>query len=184
MDINYKKQTILVVDDSRLNLTYLSNLLINQYNVKTAANGEEALRIIFSENSPDLVLLDVVMPGMDGYEVCRRIKAEDSTKNIPVIFITGKQNEEDEIYGFKIGAVDYITKHLSPVIVNVRINTHMELIRYRNYLESISYLDGLTNIPNRRRFNEHSELLWNIAERERKVISVIMIDIDYFKAQR
>lgn len=181
MDINFNRQTILIVDDSKLNLTYLSSLLINQYNVNTAANGEEALKIIFSENPPDLILLDVVMPGMNGYEICREIKAEDRTKNIPVIFITGNQSEEDEIYGFKIGAVDYITKPFSPVIVNARVSTHMELIRYRNYLESISYLDGLTNIPNRRRFDEYSEFLWNIAKREKKVISLIMIDIDYFK---
>lgn len=182
MDINYKKQTILIVDDSRLNLMYLSTLLLDQYNVNIAANGAEALKIIFSKNPPDLILLDVVMPEMDGYEVCRRIKSEDSTKNIPVIFITGNEREDDEIYGFKIGAVDYITKPFNPVVVNARVNTHMELIRYRNYLESISYLDGLTNISNRRRFNEHSELLWNIAKREKKVISIIMIDIDYFKA--
>lgn len=182
MDINYEKQTILIVDDSRLNLMYLSTLLLDQYNVNIAANGTEALKIIFSKNPPDLILLDVVMPEMDGYEVCKRIKSEDSTKNIPVIFITGNEREDDEIYGFKIGAVDYITKPFNPVVVNARVNTHMELIRYRNYLESISYLDGLTNISNRRRFNEHSEMLWNIAKREKKVISIIMIDIDYFKA--
>ena len=182
MDMNYKKQTILIVDDSKLNLMYLSRLLTDQYNVDIAANGAEALKIIFSQPPPDLILLDVVMPEMDGYEVCKIIKSEDSTKNIPVIFITGNEREDDEIYGFKIGAVDYITKPFSPVVVNARVNTHMELIRYRNYLESISYLDCLTNISNRRRFNEHSELLWNIAKREKKVISLIMIDIDYFKA--
>lgn len=180
--MNYKKQTILIVDDSRLNLMYLSSLLIDQYNVNIAVNGAEALKITFSQNPPDLILLDVVMPDMDGYEVCKKIKAEDSTKNIPVIFITGNEREDDEVYGFSIGAVDYITKPFSPVVVNARVNTHMELIRYRNYLESISYLDGLTNIANRRRFDEHSELLWNIAKREKEEISLIMIDIDYFKA--
>lgn len=181
MEINYSKQTILIVDDSRLNLMYISRILSDKYNVETASSGEEALKIVFSPNVPDLILLDVVMPEMDGYEVCRKIKSEDSTKNIPIIFLTGNKKEDDEIYGFSIGAVDYITKPFSTVVLNARVNTHMELIRYRNYLESISYLDGLTNIANRRRFAEYSELLWNIAKRDKKVVSLIMMDIDFFK---
>jgi diguanylate cyclase (GGDEF)-like protein len=103
------------------------------------------------------------------------------TKEIPIIFITGKMDEADEILGFELGAVDYISKPFNPIIVKARVNTHMKLKMYRDYLESMSYIDGLTQIPNRRKFNEYYELMWSMALRESQILSVIMIDIDYFK---
>lgn len=182
MNEHFKQQTILIVDDSSFHSAYLSDILIDQYQIVIATNGKDSLEIAYSQNPPDLILLDVVMPEMDGYEVCKRLKSVTSTKDIPIIFITGKIEEDDEIQGFTLGAVDYISKPFNPIIVKARIKTHMKLKMYRDYLESISYMDGLTNIPNRRRFDEQLELMWNLAKREKQVISLIMMDIDNFKA--
>ncbi len=173
--------TILIVDDIIENINFLAEILKANFKIKVATSGEKALKISFSDSPPDLIILDIVMPEIDGYEVCKRLKASIITRSIPVIFITGKTSQEDEIYGFSLGAVDYITKPFSPIIVRARINTHAEVKSYRDYLESISYLDGLTGIPNRRKFDEQIEIMWNIAKQNRIPISIIMIDIDHFK---
>lgn len=175
------KQTILIVDDAPENIRILSELLKAEYTVRAATNGEKALCIAASDNPPDLILLDIVMPGMDGYEVCRNLKSDSQTKNIPVIFITARESEQDEVKGFEAGAVDYVTKPFNPVVVKARVNTHAELKKYRDYLENTSYSDGLTGISNRRHFNEYYETVWNLAARESSPISLIMIDIDFFK---
>ena len=181
MDESSQKQSVLVVDDSPENITILGALLRSDYTVRVATNGEKALKIVASDNPPDLILLDVVMPGIDGYEVCKRIKSDSRTKNIPIIFITAKSTEEDEIKGFEIGAVDYVTKPFSPVVVKARVRTHVELKKYRDFLENTAYCDGLTAIANRRRFDEYYELVWNFAVRGSLPLSLIMIDIDHFK---
>lgn len=181
MDELSKQQTVLIVDDAKGNIKVLAELLRAEFKIRATTSGEKALEIAFSDNPPDLILLDVMMPEMDGYEVCKRLKSSAQTKGIPIIFITGKVLEEDEIYGLNLGAVDYITKPFNPVIIKARVNTHAELKRYHEYLEGISYLDGLTGIPNRRRFNEYLDLTWNFAERESLPISIILMDIDHFK---
>ena len=181
MDELSKQLTLLIVDDARENINFLAEILKANFKIRVATSGEKALEISFSDSPPDLILLDIMMPEIDGYEVCKRLKASFFTKSIPVIFITGKTNEEDESYGFSLGAVDYIAKPFSPIIVKARINIHAELKRYRDYLEYISYRDGLTGIPNRRKFDEQFELMWNIAKRDHIPISIIMIDIDNFK---
>ena len=181
MDELSKQLTLLIVDDDRENINFLAEILKANFKIRVATSGEKALEISFSDSPPDLILLDIMMPEIDGYEVCKRLKASFFTKSITVIFITGKTNEEDESYGFSLGAVDYIAKPFSPIIVKARINIHAELKRYRDYLEYISYRDGLTGIPNRRKFDEQFELMWNIAKRDHIPISIIMIDIDNFK---
>jgi len=118
---------------------------------------------------------------MDGYTTCERLKAETRTRNIPVIFITAKSQEEDETRGLEAGAVDYITKPFSLPIVHARIKTHLELKRHRDLLRDLAVQDGLTGIPNRRRFDETLELEWRRSEREGYGISLIMLDIDHFK---
>lgn len=121
------KATVLVVDDTPDNLALMSGLLKDEYVVKVANHGEKALRIAAGENPPDLILLDIMMPGMDGYEVCRRLKAVEATRDIPVIFLTAKSETGDETLGLSLGAVDYITKPISPPIVLARVKTHLKV---------------------------------------------------------
>jgi diguanylate cyclase (GGDEF)-like protein len=177
----FEQPTVLIVDDAKENISILAELLQPEYKIRAAINGEKALAIACSENPPDLILLDVIMPGIDGYEVCRRLKADPATERIPIIFVTGKVNEDEEISGFNLGAVDYIKKPFNSVIVKARVGMHIELKQYRDYLENMSYLDGLTGISNRRKFNETLEATWNLAIRASMPISIIMMDIDQFK---
>jgi len=123
------KQTVLVVDDAPENIAVLSALLKGFCRVRVATNGEKALEIAFSGEPPDLILLDVMMPGLDGHAVCRRLKADARTRDIPVIFLTAKAEVADEQKGFELGAVDYITKPISPPIVIARVQTHLKLRR-------------------------------------------------------
>jgi putative two-component system response regulator len=131
-----EKPVILVVDDTPDNLIMMSNLLKNDYKVKIANSGEKALRIASSENPPDLILLDIMMPDMDGYEVCTSLKHEPNTMNIPVIFLTAKSEMEDEKKGLELGAVDYITKPISPPIVLARVKNHLALKAMDEFLRN------------------------------------------------
>ncbi len=175
------KQTILIVDDQPANIRILLEILRPDYETMVAIEGRVALDIVRSENPPDLVLLDVMMPGIDGYKVCELMKADPRTAEIPVIFITAKGNEEDMVRGFQCGAVDYVVKPFSHVIVKARVKTHAELKRYRDILKEQSIRDGLTGIANRRRFDEFLASSWDLARRRALSISVVMIDIDFFK---
>lgn len=121
-----EKQTVLLVDDTPENIDVLVGTLKHDYHVKAAINGERALKIV-QATPPDIILLDIMMPGIDGYEVCRRLKADYTTRHIPVIFITAKIDVEDELQGLELGAVDYITKPISPPIVQARVRTHLAL---------------------------------------------------------
>ncbi len=135
MNLKTQQTTILVVDDVPQNVHILNSILGPHYRVKVALNGESALKIAQARERPDLILLDVVMPGLDGYEVCRRLKADPTTTGIPVIFVTGMGETDDEAKGFAAGAVDYITKPVSPPIVLARVLTHLELKDARDLLE-------------------------------------------------
>lgn len=129
------KQVILIVDDSPDDIALISKVLRETYQVKVATNGKDALHIVFSANPPDLILLDIMMPGMDGYEVCRELKSDPQTSDIPVIFLTSKTEVADEEKGFEAGAVDYIIKPLSPPILLARVRTHLRLKRVTDYLK-------------------------------------------------
>ena len=128
------RQTILVVDDAPANIDLLVNTLKGDYNVKAATRGERALQIVRSGDPPDMILLDIMMPGMDGFEVCRQLKEDFTTRHIPVIFITAKIGIKDEIRGLDLGAVDYVTKPTNPAVLKARIRTHLRLSRQRNEL--------------------------------------------------
>lgn len=130
-----ERQTILVVDDTPDNIALLSALLKERYKVRAANNGERALAVAAGQPRPDLILLDIMMPGMDGYEVCERLKVDPHTADIPVIFLTAKVQVEDEEFGLRLGAVDYITKPISPPIVLARVETHLTLKRARQFLQ-------------------------------------------------
>jgi putative two-component system response regulator len=129
------KPTILVVDDTPDNITLLCSLLGDTYRNKIATSGEKALKIARAAPHPDLILLDIMMPEMDGYEVCRQLKADPATRHIPVIFLTAKTQEGDETKGFELGAVDYITKPIVPPILLARVHTHLALGEARKFLE-------------------------------------------------
>ena len=151
---------ILIVDDVPTNIKVLVQALKNpDYEIMAATNGQEALTIANSER-PDLILLDIMMPEMDGYEVCAQLKKNKATEQIPVIFVTVKDEDADEARGLDLGAVDYITKPIRAPIVKARVRNHLELKRQRDLLEKLSSVDGLTGIPNRRRFDEFMDLEW------------------------
>ncbi len=135
MESEKVKQTILIVDDIPENVDVLSGILRPRYKVKAALNGARALKIADGAAKPDMILLDIMMPGMDGYEVCRRLKANPATAKIPVIFITAKDQEADETLGLELGAVDYITKPVSPPLVSARVHTHLALYDQNRVLE-------------------------------------------------
>ena len=135
MDDGLRKQTVLAVDDVPENIEVLAEILGADYQVKVALNGERALKIAGSPEPPDLILLDVMMPGMDGYEVCRQLKASAATQKIPIIFVTARGEVHDETLGFAVGAVDYITKPVSPPIVRARVKTHLALYDQNRSLE-------------------------------------------------
>lgn len=138
------KQVILIVDDTPDNITLLSALLKDKYKIKIATNGLKALHIASIDPSPDLILLDVMMPEMDGYETCRRLKDNPQTNQIPIIFLTAKSQVSDEEMGLKLGAVDYISKPVSPPIVLARVATQLNLVRARNLLQDQNKsLEGL-----------------------------------------
>ncbi len=181
MQIKSPRQRILIVDDTRENIQILAEALGVGYKISVATNGEDALRIAGSEQAPDLILLDIMMPGMDGYEVCKRLKNEERTEKIPVIFITAKIRVEDETLGLEMGAVDYIAKPFSLPIVKARVKAHLELKRNRDLLENIVHLDGLTGIRNRRFFDDALANEWRRGGRRGSPLSLIMIDIDHFK---
>ena len=129
-----ERATILVVDDTPDNLAVMNRLLEGDYRVKVATSGEKALRLAAADAPPDLILLDVMMPDMDGYEVCRRLKSDERTRHTPVIFVTAKSEVDDERTGLELGAVDYITKPISPPIVTARIKTHLAQKKMAEFL--------------------------------------------------
>ena len=128
---------ILIVDDEIVSRMKLQKMMDSLGECKTVENGEDALKIAMSEKPPDLILLDIMMPGMDGYEVCQRLKADKKTSNIPVIFVSGESEQEGEARGLELGAADYITKPFSPVIIKARVRTHLALKKHQNHLEEM-----------------------------------------------
>ncbi len=179
--MEFKKPTILVVDDMTTTLLLLHDLLKDTYEVKIAKSGTKALEILESPNDIDLILLDIEMPDINGYDVCKRIKNNETIKNIPIIFITGRTSQEDEEYGLNLGAIDYITKPFNKAIVKLRIKNYLDLKIKNDMLEKLSMYDGLTNIRNRRFFDETFEKTFNEIKRDKKSLAVLMIDIDFFK---
>lgn len=141
---------ILIVDDERYNIKVLAEFLHTDYKIMAAKDGEHALRAALGSDPPDLILLDIIMPGMDGYEVCKRLKKNDKTKNIPIIFVTAVSEEMDAARGFELGAVDYVTKPLNPLTVRARIKTHIKLHStmrgLKDALKEVKTLSGLLPI--------------------------------------
>jgi len=176
------KPRVLIVDDERSNINILGTLLVPEFEVLVATDGASALQRACGEVVPDLILLDVMMPGMDGYEVCQRLKADPNTADVPVIFISAMGEEDDEAQGLQIGAVDYVTKPFSPAILKMRIRTHVELKRLRDHWQRLSTVDGLTQIANRRAFDDGLATAWRCGIRQHQSLALIIADVDHFKA--
>jgi diguanylate cyclase (GGDEF)-like protein len=171
---------ILLVDDVPTNVKILAQSLESLYQIKVANNGVDALAIAQREQ-PDLILLDIMMPDMDGFEVCQQLKRNIVTRRIPVIFVTAMTADTDEEHGLNLGAIDYITKPFVIPIVKARVRNHIHLKQQADLLESRSLLDALTLIPNRRKFDETLAMEWRRAMRDKTPLSLVMVDIDYFK---
>ncbi|GAB6042189.1 diguanylate cyclase domain-containing protein [Endothiovibrio diazotrophicus] len=174
------KATVLIVDDSPGVIQNLAAVLEGEHEVLFATRGAQALEIV-RMRGVDLILLDVVMPEMDGHEVCRRLKEVPESRDIPLIFLTAKGEAEEEALGFELGAVDYIGKPFSPAVVRARVRTHLELKSKRDRLQRLTMVDGLTGVANRRCFDEVLEREWRRARRDGQSLSLLMIDIDHFK---
>ena len=175
-----KRARVLIVDDQRLNVQLLTDILKEHYDLAIASDGERAIELC-ERRPPDLVLLDVQMPGLDGYEVCRRLKANPATREIPVIFVTARDSVEDQIKGLEAGAVDFITKPVHAPIVRARTRTHILLKQHADRLRELAHTDTLTGVANRRSFDERLKTEWRRSQRSRLPIALIMIDVDHFK---
>lgn len=204
-----KQATILIVDDSPTNLEVLLNFLRNaEFRILIAEDGETGILKV-EEASPDVILLDIIMPGIDGFETCRRLKANPSTQEIPIIFMTALSQTSVIVKGFELGAVDYITKPTQQEIVLARVTTHLTIQKLQSSLQQqnlqlqkeiqqrhqaeaalqnaneelqrLATLDGLTQVANRRRFDEYINKVWQILVREQLPLSLLMCDVDFFK---
>ncbi len=172
---------ILVVDDELTNIEVIADIFGDDHEILFATEGKRAMEIAEAA-LPDVILLDVMMPGIDGYEVCRRLKAQRQTCAIPVIFLTSLGDATAEAQGLELGAVDYVTKPFHPPIVKVRVKNQIELKSAREQLTRLATTDGLTGLANRRRFDDMLELEYARHARSGAKLSLIMMDIDCFKA--
>jgi diguanylate cyclase (GGDEF)-like protein len=180
LDPTHSKPKLLVVDDQPINIQVMYQIFAPDYQVFMATSGLQALALC-KENPPDLILLDVVMPGMDGFEVCTQLKTDETTRNIPVIFVTGHNDAEQETYGLDVGAVDFISKPVNPAVVRARVKTHLTLKFQSDVMRKLVFLDGLTGVYNRRYFDQQLSMEMARAVRNDSPLALIMLDVDFFK---
>lgn len=173
---------VLIVDDDPLNLNILHHILRDDYDVFMANNGKQALSFCKKEEKPDLILLDVVMPGVNGLDVCKYLKSNETTADIPVIFITSQNTVEQENLCWIVGCTDFIPKPVNHLTLKHRVRTHLMMKRQAELLKKYAWVDGLTGVCNRRYFDEHFKKEWRRCMRSVAPLSLIMFDIDYFKS--
>lgn len=171
---------ILVVDDDPINVQIIANALFKMHRINVATTRLNALRIT-QEQMPDLILLDIGLPDISGYEVCKMLKRNSVTRHVPVVFITARDTDLDELHGLELGAIDYIRKPFSPALIRARVNNQLLLKHKTDQLEQLAMLDSLTAIPNRRNFEQELSKVWSVAQRKSREIAVALLDIDYFK---
>ena len=175
-----QRSLILVVDDEPSTVCILMETLSEEYEVASVTDGEQALAFC-ARRVPDLILLDVAMPGLDGYEVCRRLKSDTQTGDVPIMFVTAHDGAEDELRGLEAGAVDFLAKPVHPLVVRARVGTQITLKRQADRLRDMALTDALTGVANRRSFEERLKVEWGRCHRLQMPLSLIMIDIDHFK---
>ena len=181
MAVNNRTDQILIVDDVRTNRRILSSVLKDDYDIVEAESGQEAIDILESGRPIDLIMLDVMMPGMDGYEVLRLIRASDKFMGIPVILVTSLDSVDFEERGLFLGATDYIRKPIQPSLVKLRIKNQLSFVHQRKMLEELSEIDPLTELHNRRYFDKMIQREYRRASRTGTPIALAVIDIDFFK---
>ena len=179
-DIFPERPRLLIVDDQPVNIQALYQIFAKDSEVFMATNGKQAIEVC-RQKRPDLILLDVLMPELDGIEVCNILKADAETQNIPIIFVTSQESPEEDTRGLEVGAVDFITKPVNPAVVRARVRTHLTLKIQSDALRALASIDGLTGIANRRLFDERFATEWRAAVRDGRTLAVIMIDVDHFK---
>jgi len=172
---------ILIVDDTKENIDLLMEVFREEFRVSAATKPERALKLAHAESPPDIILLDILMPEMDGYELCALLKQDEATRSIPVVFVTAVSEVMDSTRGFAAGAVDYITKPFHPPMVKARVKVHLDLKHKYELLESYAFVDALTEVGNRRRFDQMLESELNRAQRSGRPLSLIYLDVDHFK---
>ncbi|MBF0614260.1 MAG: diguanylate cyclase [Magnetococcales bacterium] len=180
MNQEYSLATVLIVDDEPTNIEVLAKLLQPDHRVLFTTDPSRAFHLA-AQKEPDLILMDVIMPVTDGYEVCRQLKNRPETRDIPVIFVTAMSEEQFEAIGFEVGGVDYVTKPVKPFLLRARVRTHIDLKRKNDLLKRLAAMDGLTGIPNRRTMDEFLRLEWHRGLRHETRLSAMLIDVDYFK---
>ncbi len=176
-----RKPRLLVVDDQPIHLQVLHRALARDHQLFMATTGAQALKVCRNQ-APDLVLLDVVMPDMDGFEVLQQLKAAPETTDIPVIFVTAHGGDEIETQCLQAGAVDFIPKPVNPSVVRARVKTHLTLKFQSDFLRDMAFMDGLTGVSNRRQFDERLNVEWGRAQRNGTPLSLVLLDVDFFKA--
>lgn len=175
-----RRPSVLIVEDDGTIQALLSAVLAGDWDVRTASTGEEGLQAA-ADSVPDIILLDIGLPDLDGREVCRRLKATPRLETIPVIFLTARTSGEDEIDGLQAGGIDYITKPINPAVLKARVRNHLELKQNRDELIKLARTDGLTSLYNRRTFDDVLLREWRRLARTGEPLSVIMMDVDHFK---
>lgn len=176
-----EQKTILVVDDNISVIKMLSSILQSQGDIIFATTGEAGIKLA-KERKPNLILLDIEMPGISGYEVCRFLKRDPETSETPVIFVTAHTSMEKEIEALEAGAVDFITKPMNPLVVQARVKTHLKLQEYNENIRKIAERDGLTGLYNRRYFDEMMDKEIQRHRRQQNFLTLAIIDVDHFKA--
>ncbi|WP_051961849.1 diguanylate cyclase [Methylobacter sp. BBA5.1] len=179
-DIDTKIERILIIDDSSVSIDLLRASLEPEFKIFTALNGQSGYEIAKFEQ-PDLILLDINIPEFNGYQTCNLLKSDPDTQAIPIIFMTALMTEESEARSLMLGGADTISKNTNVEIIKLRIKNQIELKRCKDLLERLSTTDELTGLANRRRLNEFLYQEWRNMMRAKNFLSVVLIDIDYFK---
>ncbi|EOB2572033.1 diguanylate cyclase [Vibrio fluvialis] len=172
--------TVLVVDDQATNIQLIYQLLKNEYDVLMATTGQQAIAVC-REHKPDLILMDVLMPDINGWETCKILKRDPDIATIPVIFVTALTDQDDENACWDAGAVDFLQKPINANTLKHRVRAHLTLKHQSDLLRSLAYVDGLTGISSRRHFDQYMEAQMGHAFRKQESLGVLLIDIDFFK---
>lgn len=175
------KPIIVIIDDDTIMLKVIATELSQFYDVRIAIDGKSGQQIIDNEKNVDLILLDVMLPDTTGFQLCRTLKLNDATRKIPIIFVTALNESTDMTTGFDLGAVDFVTKPLDLAVLKARVKTHVLLKKQLDTMENLAAIDALTQVANKRKFNETLYKEWLRAKREKEDISLLILDIDHFK---